>query len=64
MFSSSITVSNESQYTKKFISKPIKIYLNKSESPHIPNSPPVNTPPNIEVIRELYLNYLSKIKLK
>ena len=29
---------------------------------HIPNSPPMNTPPNINVIRELYLNYLTSFK--
>lgn len=45
-------------------SKPIYIRsVTLSVTPgSLPNSPPTNTPPNINVIRELYLNYLSSFK--
>lgn len=45
-------------------SKPIYIRsVTHSVAPgSLPNSPPTNTPPNISVIRELYLNYLSAFK--
>lgn len=47
---------------KKSVSKPIEIKYNLSYNPNIPNSPPINTPPNVSVIRELYLNYLTSFK--
>lgn len=34
----------------------------KSVSPHFPDFPPQNTPPDIEYFRNIYLSYLSKIK--
>jgi hypothetical protein len=34
----------------------------QSKSPHFPNFPPQNTPPDIESFRSLYLSYLAKIK--
>ena len=34
---------------------------NISINPQAPNSPPMNTPPNIDILRELYLSYLSNM---
>ena len=34
-----------------------------SHSPHFPNFPPQNTPPDINYLRKIYLNYLSKTNL-
>ena len=51
--------------TKEKRGKTAPIYIknyNLSYNPHCPNSPPQNTPPNINVIRELYLNYLTSFK--
>tara|TARA_B110000967_G_scaffold197015_2_gene228268 strand:- start:281 stop:415 length:135 start_codon:yes stop_codon:yes gene_type:complete len=34
-----------------------------SENPgSVPNTPPTNTPPNIDIIRSIYLNYLANIE--
>ena len=53
-------INNKQAHAK---TKPIKIKsLHLSYNPNVPNSPPVNTPPNINVIRELYLNYLTSFK--
>ena len=48
---------------KRIKSKPITIKGKRlSYNPDIPNSPPANTPPNIHVIREIYLEYLTSFK--
>lgn len=55
--------------TKKTHSDPINIkrkhkydpFHNNSSNPQKPNSPPVNTPPNMNILRELYLSYVSNM---
>lgn len=50
------------------VTEPINIINNSvislSSNPVTPSSPPVNTPPNINTIRELYLNYISSFEVK
>lgn len=36
-------------------------FHNNSSNPQKPNSPPQNTPPNMNVLRELYLSYVSNM---
>ena len=50
--------------TKKKYTEPLYIISEKSSSsPHFPNFPPNNTPPDINYLRRIYLNYLSKTNL-
>jgi len=64
MFSSSVSITEKIYYKQNEKSRPIQIQKTKSVAPHIPSSPPFNTPPNLEILREIYLNYLSKINKK
>ena len=66
MFSSNFTITEKKNYYKKDNKKtcPIKIQNTHSSNPHIPDSPPLNTPPNLDFLREIYLNYLTKINKK
>jgi len=65
MFSCSPPIFEKKYYDKNEKTAPIKIQATKSVAPHIPNSPsPFNTPPNLEILRELYLGYLAKINKK
>ena len=52
-------------YTKKKYSE---LHFDRSSdsslSPHFPNFPPQNTPPDINYLRNIYLNYLTKTNLK
>ena len=46
------------------ISAPRLIISEKTySSPHFPNFPPKNTPPDVNYLRKIYLNYLSKTNL-
>lgn len=64
MLQSNISNITKTTYKKKIVkSKPIDIRETKlSYNPNNPNSPPINTPPNINVIREIYLSYLISFK--
>jgi len=70
--SSSNNIQNEYYITKDIkkdkSSSPINIIdsriISLSFNPATPSSPPVNTPPNINTIRELYLNYISSFEVK
>uniref|UniRef100_A0A6C0B406 Uncharacterized protein n=1 Tax=viral metagenome TaxID=1070528 RepID=A0A6C0B406_9ZZZZ len=61
IYNYNITKTNNKEELKK--TAPIYIKdVNVSYNPHCPNTPPQNTPPNINVIRQLYLNYLTSFK--
>ena len=50
---------------KKTYNEPIYIIShNTSSAPHFPNFPPHNTPPDINYLRNIYMNYLSKTNLE
>ena len=50
--------------TKKKYSEPLYIVSQKSSSsPHFPDFPPKNTPPDVNYLRKIYLNYLSTTNL-
>lgn len=64
MLHSNIYINKDDNKVERTKSQPIYI-VGKSVSYNpgsTPNTPPINTPPNINVIRELYLDYLTSFK--
>lgn len=55
-----IPLNNKSKYTEPNYYNMIK----NSSSPNFPHTPPKNSPPDINYLRKIYLNYLSNTNLE